>query len=148
MRQQPRRLAEYLIDQNGNVRHTDFGEGQYGTTEKDIRLLLRDARAVFVLLVLPLVFITIIGLTMGKLFGWRNTNQILRIGVVNAIDYDQIGGPGWDDEEDAKPEGEEESEEMAAQTGEQSEELKVEKIEDMETEHEKAKRRKRGNNTQ
>lgn len=32
--------AEYLIDQNGNVRHTQFGEGDYGTTERDIRLLL------------------------------------------------------------------------------------------------------------
>ena len=38
---------------------------------------------------------------MGKLFGWRNTNQILRIGVVNAIAYDQIGGPGWDDDDDS-----------------------------------------------
>ena len=47
-------------------------------TKKDIRLLVRDARALFVLLVLPMVFITIIGLTMGKLFGWRNTNQILQ----------------------------------------------------------------------
>ena len=62
-------------------------------TKKDIRLLLRDARAVFVLLVLPMVFITIIGLTMGKLFGWQNTNQILKIGVVNSIAYDEIGGP-------------------------------------------------------
>src|SRR5580698_3326584 len=70
-------------------------------TKKDIRLLVRDVRALFVLLVLPLVFITIIGLTMGKLFGWRNTNQILRIGVVNAIAYDQIGSPGWDDEDDS-----------------------------------------------
>jgi hypothetical protein len=50
--------------------------------------------------------------------------------------------------EDTKPEGEEESEELAAETDDQSEELKVEKIEEMETEHEKAKRRKRGNNTQ
>ena len=32
--------AEYLIDQNGNIRHTAFGEGGYGTTEQDIRLLL------------------------------------------------------------------------------------------------------------
>ena len=73
-------------------------------TKKDIRLLTRNARALFVLLVLPMIFITIIGLTMGKLFGWRNTNQILRIGVVNSIAYDQIGGPGWDeDDDDAKP---------------------------------------------
>jgi cytochrome c biogenesis protein CcdA/thiol-disulfide isomerase/thioredoxin len=33
--------AEYLVDQRGEVRHVNFGEGDYGTTEKDIRLLLR-----------------------------------------------------------------------------------------------------------
>jgi thiol-disulfide isomerase/thioredoxin len=32
--------AEYLIDQNGDVRHTAFGEGDYATTESDIRMLL------------------------------------------------------------------------------------------------------------
>jgi ABC-2 type transport system permease protein len=73
-------------------------------TKKDLRILLRDARALFVLLVLPLVFITIIGLTMGKLLGWKNTNQMLRVGIVDAVAYEQIGQPGWDDQEgDAKP---------------------------------------------
>src|SRR6059058_4723595 len=33
--------AEYLIDQNGHVRHIHFGEGEYDMTEHDIRLLLR-----------------------------------------------------------------------------------------------------------
>jgi cytochrome c biogenesis protein CcdA/thiol-disulfide isomerase/thioredoxin len=33
--------AEYLVDQRGEVRHLNFGEGDYGTTDKDIRLLLR-----------------------------------------------------------------------------------------------------------
>ncbi|HEV3328663.1 MAG TPA: hypothetical protein VGZ33_04650, partial [Acidimicrobiales bacterium] len=32
--------AEYLIDQNGDVRHTSFGEGDYAKTESDIRALL------------------------------------------------------------------------------------------------------------
>ncbi|MHB8220208.1 MAG: cytochrome c biogenesis protein DipZ [Acidimicrobiales bacterium] len=32
--------AEYLIDQNGVVRHTQFGEGGYHTTQTDIRALL------------------------------------------------------------------------------------------------------------
>lgn len=32
--------AEYLIDANGGVRHTKFGEGEYDTTEKLIRELL------------------------------------------------------------------------------------------------------------
>jgi ABC-2 type transport system permease protein len=68
-------------------------------TRKDLRILLRDARALFVLLVLPLVFITIIGLTMGKLLGWKNTNQVLKVGVVDAVAYEQIGQAGWDDED-------------------------------------------------
>jgi cytochrome c biogenesis protein CcdA/thiol-disulfide isomerase/thioredoxin len=42
--------AEYLIDRNGHVRHTHFGESEYGQTEQLIRRLLRDngpkARAV------------------------------------------------------------------------------------------------------
>jgi cytochrome c biogenesis protein CcdA/thiol-disulfide isomerase/thioredoxin len=33
--------AEYLVDQNGDVRHIHFGEGDYSGTEHDIRLLLR-----------------------------------------------------------------------------------------------------------
>jgi cytochrome c biogenesis protein CcdA/thiol-disulfide isomerase/thioredoxin len=32
--------AEYLIDRSGHVRHTDFGEGEYGQTEQLIRRLL------------------------------------------------------------------------------------------------------------
>jgi cytochrome c biogenesis protein CcdA/thiol-disulfide isomerase/thioredoxin len=35
--------AEYLIDSNGSVRHTKFGEGDYDGTEKLIRQLLVDA---------------------------------------------------------------------------------------------------------
>ena len=35
--------AEYLIDANGTVRHTKFGEGDYDITEKLIRELLVDA---------------------------------------------------------------------------------------------------------
>jgi hypothetical protein len=35
--------AEYLVDANGQVRHTKFGEGDYDDTEKLIRKLLLDA---------------------------------------------------------------------------------------------------------
>ena len=35
--------AEYLIDQQGTVRHIKFGEGDYDITEKLIRQLLSDA---------------------------------------------------------------------------------------------------------
>jgi len=34
--------AEYLIDRSGHIRHTHFGEGEYGQTEQLIRRLLND----------------------------------------------------------------------------------------------------------
>jgi hypothetical protein len=34
--------AEYLIDQNGHIRHAHFGEGEYERTEDAIRSLLRE----------------------------------------------------------------------------------------------------------
>ncbi len=37
--------ADYLIDKNGNVRYTAFGEGDYGRTETAIRALLAEAGA-------------------------------------------------------------------------------------------------------
>jgi cytochrome c biogenesis protein CcdA/thiol-disulfide isomerase/thioredoxin len=35
--------AEYLIDADGNLRHTQFGEGNYDRTERDIQELLAEA---------------------------------------------------------------------------------------------------------
>jgi cytochrome c biogenesis protein CcdA/thiol-disulfide isomerase/thioredoxin len=35
--------AEYFIDASGDVRHTQFGEGNYGEDEQDVRELLRAA---------------------------------------------------------------------------------------------------------
>jgi thiol-disulfide isomerase/thioredoxin len=35
--------AEYLIDAGGRVRHTNFGEGDYATTERDIQALLVES---------------------------------------------------------------------------------------------------------
>jgi hypothetical protein len=35
--------AEYLIDAQGNIRHTHFGEGQYEETEQSIKDLLKEA---------------------------------------------------------------------------------------------------------
>jgi cytochrome c biogenesis protein CcdA/thiol-disulfide isomerase/thioredoxin len=37
--------AKYLIDANGQVRYTHFGEGEYDTTERNIRTLLDEAGA-------------------------------------------------------------------------------------------------------
>ena len=36
--------AEYLIDAQGNVRETHFGEGEYDTTEENIRGLLQESK--------------------------------------------------------------------------------------------------------
>jgi ABC-2 type transport system permease protein len=60
-------------------------------TKKDLRLLVRDRRALIVLVVLPLIFITIIGLTTGKLMGWTSSNTVLRIVLIDKTDYDSIG---------------------------------------------------------
>lgn len=59
-------------------------------TAKDLKLLFRDRRALAVLVVFPMIFITIIGLTTGKLLGWQNSNQLLRIAYVDALEYDKI----------------------------------------------------------
>ncbi|MBI2641213.1 cytochrome c biogenesis protein DipZ, partial [Candidatus Roizmanbacteria bacterium] len=35
--------AKYLVDANGNIRYTHFGEGEYDVTEKNIQTLLKEA---------------------------------------------------------------------------------------------------------
>jgi cytochrome c biogenesis protein CcdA/thiol-disulfide isomerase/thioredoxin len=47
--------AEYLIDAQGNLRHTKFGEGDYDVTEKLIRQLLSEANTSAQLPVAPAV---------------------------------------------------------------------------------------------
>ncbi len=37
--------AKYLIDKDGNIRYTHFGEGEYDTTERNIQMLLTEAGA-------------------------------------------------------------------------------------------------------
>lgn len=72
-------------------------------TAKDLYLLARDRRTIAVLVMLPLVFIVIIGLTTGKLLGWRSSNQTLKIAAVDAIDYDAIGSAEFMTPPDAAP---------------------------------------------
>ena len=48
---------------------------------KDLRLLARDPRSLVVLLLMPLVFITIMGLTLGEGFG-QKASERLRVSVV------------------------------------------------------------------
>src|SRR5438552_15617942 len=49
---------------------------------KDLRLLLRDTRAVVILLAMPLVFILVLGLALGEGFGQKPDDR-LRVSVVN-----------------------------------------------------------------
>ncbi|MFO0807985.1 MAG: ABC transporter permease [Gemmataceae bacterium] len=49
---------------------------------KDIRLLARDTRALVILLAMPLVFILVLGLSLGEGFG-QKPDERLRISVVN-----------------------------------------------------------------
>lgn len=55
-------------------------------TKKDIRLLVRDRRTLFVLVVLPMSFISILGASTGQLFSAAEKNRAYRIGVVDESD--------------------------------------------------------------
>ncbi|MEM7813036.1 MAG: ABC transporter permease [Planctomycetota bacterium] len=74
-------------------------------TAKDVSLLLRDRRTLAVLVALPMAFIAIIGLTSGKFLALQNSGKLLKIAVVDLVDYDAIGseefadGAGLDAEE-------------------------------------------------
>lgn len=52
-------------------------------TRKDLRLLSRDKRAAAVLLALPLIFITIIGLSTGQILNTREGGEHVTVTVVN-----------------------------------------------------------------
>ena len=57
--------------------------GWWHLTWKDLRLQVRDRRALAVLLILPLIFISIIGLSTGKMVGWRASNQEIQVAWVD-----------------------------------------------------------------
>jgi ABC-2 type transport system permease protein len=61
--------------------------GTWWIASKDLRLLVRDRHALVVLLAMPLVFIAIIGFSVGKLTGWQSEKQGLKMAVV-----DEAGG--------------------------------------------------------
>ena len=48
---------------------------------KDLRLLLRDRRALIILLAMPFIFILVLGLSLGEGFGQRPDNR-LRVSIV------------------------------------------------------------------
>lgn len=50
---------------------------------KDLLLQLRDRKALLIMLAMPLVFIAIIGFSVGELDGWQGETQGLKIAVVD-----------------------------------------------------------------
>jgi ABC-2 type transport system permease protein len=52
-------------------------------TRKDLRLLLRDRRTLFILVALPLIFITILGMSTGQFLTMQDKNQLIQIAIVN-----------------------------------------------------------------
>ncbi len=54
----------------------------YNLARKDFRMLLRDPRAVVVLLVMPLIFIVVLGISLGEGFGQKPDDR-LRISIVD-----------------------------------------------------------------
>lgn len=52
-------------------------------TKKDVRLLIRDRRTLFVLVALPMAFISILGFSTGQLFSEREKARKVRLAVVN-----------------------------------------------------------------
>jgi ABC-type multidrug transport system permease subunit len=57
---------------------------------KDLRLLLRDARSGVILLLMPLMFVAVLGMTLGEGFGQRPDDR-LRISILNL----DKGIPPW-----------------------------------------------------
>jgi ABC-2 type transport system permease protein len=60
-------------------------------TSKDLTLLLRDRRTLFLLIALPMLFITILGFSAGQLFSEKAKSKKVRLGVVNHDDSDLSG---------------------------------------------------------
>lgn len=67
----------------------------WNIAQKDLSLLLRDRRTMVMLLLLPLLFIMIIGMTTGQLLGWKSSNQVLKIAVIDQTDYEGIGSQAF-----------------------------------------------------
>ena len=87
--------AKYLIDQDGVVRYTHFGEGKYGETEEQIRALLEEGgmAAIDPNLSLPQdqqrddAFRLGMDVTRELFAGWKFTAQQGRGGIAQANEY-------------------------------------------------------------
>ncbi|MHC4799877.1 MAG: ABC transporter permease [Planctomycetota bacterium] len=58
---------------------------------KDLVILTRDRRALAILLAMPLVFIGVLGFSTGKLLGWQNENNVIRIALVDRAEDELVG---------------------------------------------------------
>src|SRR5205809_856015 len=57
--------------------------------KKDLRLLLRDPRAVIILLAMPLIFILVLGMSLGDNFGQKSAAG-LKVSVINPFHRDGV----------------------------------------------------------
>jgi len=62
--------------------------------KKDLRLLLRDRLAAILLVVMPLLFIALLGMLLGEGFGQKPDNT-LRISLVDLDDGEGLDGQSW-----------------------------------------------------
>lgn len=57
--------------------------GAWEITKKDLYLILRDKGALYTLLVLPLVFVTILGASTGRLMTTEDQTKLVKLGIVD-----------------------------------------------------------------
>lgn len=62
--------------------------GAWEITKKDLYLIVRDKGALYTLLVLPLVFVTILGASTGRLMKTEDDTKLVKLGIVNQNDSD------------------------------------------------------------
>ena len=77
--------------------------GALQITRKDLRLLARDRRAAVVLLALPLLFITIIGMSTGQILNLREGGEMVSIGVVNLSGLPSAAADALETEAESDP---------------------------------------------
>lgn len=57
--------------------------GAWEITKKDLYLIVRDKGALYTLLVLPLVFVTILGASTGQLLTTKDETKLVKLGIVD-----------------------------------------------------------------
>src|SRR5262245_61083876 len=77
---QTRGLLEWLNDFSDHA--TIFPMSTFVLAAKDLRLLLRDAHSAIILLIMPLLFMAVLGMAVGEGFGQKPDDR-LRISIVN-----------------------------------------------------------------